>query len=340
MTVLTEASIGYQRVTPVIAALAGAEAVYAVGRDTAGAARREAEEQTATLAAAAGVGERIHLVSSRLQAPLAEVDVVTSLPGVRPVDESVLRSLPPTAAVTLMAAVARWRPADVDVAACRRMGVAVAGVDEDALDLYRYAPLGAIAMLLRLGVGVIGSTLLVAGDGLALAKVVRALGALGARVLVAAPEPAGRITLCGGEKAGESLAQTEVQGRLAECDALLTYSDDLTRVLVGPGGDITAREVARLAPHLGVVCGSGVCDQRGLTEAGLRCKLATGGDGAPGDFAPEPVIELHTAGLKVGEALVQARRRGSSPLAAEAFAAESAHADLVPKDLPQARRSS
>ncbi|MGO8684081.1 MAG: hypothetical protein ACLQUT_05815, partial [Thermoleophilia bacterium] len=79
-----------------------------------------------------------------------------------------------------------------------------------------------------------------------------------------------------------------------------------------------------------------------LSEAGLR-HLPTGPDSAaaaavPDDLTPEPVIELHTAGLKVGQALTQARHRGSSPLAAESFAAQTAHADQLPKDLPRSRR--
>ena len=36
--------------------------------------------------------------------------------------------------------------------------------------------------------------------------------------------------------------------------------------------------------------------------------------------------------------MTRARRRGSSPLAAEQLAAEEAHAELLPKDLPATRR--
>ena len=120
LRVLTEASVGYRRVTPVIAALAGADEVYAVGRDTVAASRKEAEEQTAYFAELAHVGARVKLLSTRLQAPLETVDVVTDLPGVRPVDESIVRNVAETAAVTLMRGAAHWHAADVDVATCRR----------------------------------------------------------------------------------------------------------------------------------------------------------------------------------------------------------------------------
>ena len=76
-----------------LAALAGADEVYAVGRDSAAASRKEAEEQTAYFAELAHVGATVKLLSTRLQAPLATVDVVTDLPGVRPVDESIVRNV-------------------------------------------------------------------------------------------------------------------------------------------------------------------------------------------------------------------------------------------------------
>ena len=123
----------------------------------------------------------------------------------RPIDESIVRNVAETAAVTLMRGAAHWRGGDVDVATCRRHGIAVAGLDEEAVGLYRYPPLGVLAALLDLGVEVAGSTVVVAGDGPSCAYVVQALARLGARVLVAAPETAGRIGLYGGEKAGDAL---------------------------------------------------------------------------------------------------------------------------------------
>src|SRR5665647_3326464 len=113
LRVLTEAGVGYRRVTPALAALAGAAEVYAVARD------------------------RVHVLPTRLQAPLAGVDIVTDLPGVRPIDEAIVRNVADTAAVTLMRGVAHWRTADVDVATCRRGAIAVADVDEDGIDLFR-----------------------------------------------------------------------------------------------------------------------------------------------------------------------------------------------------------
>jgi len=337
LRVLTEAGVGYRRVTPAIAALAGADEVYAVGRDSAAASRKEAEEQTAYFAELARVGARVRLLSTRLQAPLADVDIVTDLPGVRPVDESILRSVAETAAVTLMRGTAHWRPADVDVATCRRRGIAVAGLDEEAVGLFRYAPQGVLAGLLDLGVEVAGSTVVVAGDASAVPYVVQALARLSARVLVAAPETAGRIDLFGGEKAGDALGSDAVAGRLAEADALVLCPSGADARTVGPGASVDAARLAAAAPHLAVVGLDAESDLRALASAGLRCRPAGGPAGEP-DLLPQAVISRHAAGLKVAEVMARARRRGSSPLAAEQLAAAEAHAELLPKDLSAARR--
>lgn len=341
LRVLTEATVGYGRVTPIIAALAGADSVFAIGRDTPQASRKQAEAQTEWLARLAGVQDSIRFYSTRLQAPLATVDVVTDLPGVRPVDEAIARNLPETAVVTLMRGAAAWRPGDVDVATCRRAGIAVAGVEEDAVGLNRYVPMQVVWGLLALGVQVVGSTIMVVGDGQAFAHVVRALAALRAEVLVAAPEPAGRVDLYGGRKLGDSLAEPAVLGRLAEADALVLCPGSAQERVVAPVGPVDAARLAAAAPHLAVVTQDAAADRKALAAAGLRTWPADGHSTTPAsvtDLLPQPVIQLHAAGLKVGETMARARRRGSSPLVAEQLAATEAHGEQLPKDLGAARR--
>jgi hypothetical protein len=296
------------------------------------AARRDAEEQTAWLAGAAGVQDRIRFFPTRLQAPLHTVDIVTDLPGVRPVDESIVRNLTAGAVVSLMRGTGAWRATDVDVASCRRAGIPVAGLDEDAVGLYRWTALTAVHGLLSLGIEIAGATLAVAGDGPAYGHVVRALAQLGAHTLVVAPDNAGRIALYGGEKIGADLGDEVARGRLAEAEALVVCPAEPGRRLVGPGAEIDAARLAAAAPHLAVLCLEGEVDRRGLAAAGLAV-WPSDGPAVPGDLLPQAVVELHTAGLKVGEVMARARQRGSSPPVAEELAAAEAHAELLPKDL-------
>ena len=238
-----------------------------------------------------------------------------------------------------MRGVAHWRAADVDVATCRRGGVAVAGVDEDGIDLYRYLADGG-----RLGPAAAGRRgrrrrrcWWPATDPRT-RKVARGLAQAGARVLVAAPDGAGRISLYGGEKVGDAPRRTRPLAAASPrptpwCCAPPTR----TRAPSGPAAGSTRppwRRPRRTSPWSSL---SGELDGRGLAGAGLR-SWPGAGDPAPLELLPQPLIELHTAGLKVGEVMARARRRGSSPLAAEQLAAAEAHAELLPKDLGAPRR--
>lgn len=336
LTVLTGAGVGSRGITPVLAALAGAE-VYAVARDTVDGGRVDAQREVLQLARAALVESRVHVIASRLQAPLSGIDIVTNLPGVRPIDETILRSLTGTAAVTLMCGASGWRSSDVDVVGCRRLGIPVAGVDEGAVNLHRFTPAAAMWGLLVLGVHVIEATVLVAGGGLACASTVCGLARAGARVLAAMPESAGMIALYGAEKAGDRLAEASVLARLPEADALVLCAECPDTRFLGPGLGIDADGLAAMAPHMAVVNLSGELDRLALAGAGLRFWSA-GGGGTPYDLLPQPLIALHAAGLKVGEVLTRARRCGSSAPAAEELAAAQAHAQPLPKDLSALRR--
>ena len=231
-----------------------------------------------------------------------------------------------------MRGTAAWRAADVDVASCRRAGIPVAGLDEDAVGLYRWTALTAVHGLLGLGVEIAGATLAVAGDGPAYGHVVRALAQLGARILVATPDNAGRVALFGGEKIGADLGDEIALSRLAEAEALVVCPGEPGRRVIGLGAEIDAAGLAAAAPHLAVVCLEGEIDRRGLAAAGLTAWPAAG-PAAPADLLPQAVVELHAAGLKVGEVMARARQRGSSPPVAEELAAAEAHAELLPKDL-------
>jgi len=336
LTVLTEAATGVRRLGAGLAALAGAEAVYAVARHTAEAARGEAEAATAAFAAACGLAARVTVLATRLQAPLHEVDVVLDLPGVRPVDESVLRNLAATGAVALTQRAALWRRQHVDVAACRRHGVAVAGLDEEAAGLWQH--LGAVALrgLAALDVDAVAATVVVAGDGAFYAHAVRALAPLCRRLLVVAPDNPGRVALHGGEKVADDLAAPGLAERLAAADALVLCSDrdEPSWLAAGQGATMPAPEaLARLAPHLAVVAVPAARDLRALASAGLRVWPDPPPAHSPWETVPRAFATQVAAALKVGAAMSRARRRGSSPLAAEQAAAAEACADLLPKDL-------
>src|SRR5262245_19813140 len=85
-TVFTEAATGAYAVTPVLAALAGANRVYALTRSTAYGTVEEVASQTKALAEAVGAGNRIEIITEKHPDLLAKSDVVTNSGHVRPID--------------------------------------------------------------------------------------------------------------------------------------------------------------------------------------------------------------------------------------------------------------
>jgi len=335
LRVLTEAGVGLGRLTAVLAAVAGAE-VFAVSRDTVEGTRRDAESQTAELASLAHVQDRVHLVATRLHAPRGAVDIITNLPGVQPIDESVLRAAAETGVVSLMGGVAQVR-SDVDLAACRRLKIAVAGLSEEALGLCRSASSAALYGLLSLGVDVTAADVVIAGEGPLFASTAKGLARAGVNVLAACGENAGRLGLYDARKIGDGLGDESVTEQLSRADAVVVCAGQPDVRTIGAGAWLAPADLAARAPHMVVVHLCGEIDRRALAAAGVRV-WPSSGPGAAHDLLPGPRLEQHAAGLVVGAVLARARLKGSSPLAAEQLAAAEAGAQLVPQDLGALRR--
>src|SRR5690349_18288225 len=128
LAVLTEAASGPYLATPVLAAAAGARAVYAVAANTPH--HRAADVETATRALAERVGVEVTVLQNKQAHALSDADIVTNTGAVRPIDAATVRALKPTAVVTLMWETWEFLPAQLDLAACRAEGILVLGTDE------------------------------------------------------------------------------------------------------------------------------------------------------------------------------------------------------------------
>ena len=100
LTVLTEAASGAYVVTPVLAAMAGAE-VFAVAAGNAYASGDEIRELTGVLARTAGVLDRLELVDRKDPAIVGSADIVTNSGRIRPIDAETVGHMKPSAVVAL-----------------------------------------------------------------------------------------------------------------------------------------------------------------------------------------------------------------------------------------------
>jgi hypothetical protein len=145
VSVLTEAATGAYASTAVIAALAGAEWVYAFARDSRHGSCGEVARQTLSLARAAGVADRVEIVIGSPYDAAGKSLVVTNSGNLRPLDAELIGRLPSSAVVALMYEAWEFRHADIDMAACRRRGIPVVGVNERHPQVGVFPYLGCLA---------------------------------------------------------------------------------------------------------------------------------------------------------------------------------------------------
>jgi hypothetical protein len=298
LTVLTEAASGPYVVTPVIAALANAERVIAITADSRFASAEEVVAQTRALEALSGVDREIEVHTERSPELFARADIVTNLGFVRPIDERAVQAMKQLAAVPLMCEAWEFRSGDVDLAACRRRGIPILGTNEDypGLDVFQYSGWLCLKMLLEAELEVHKSRILiVSGD-----KFGRVIEKLLARSGVA-------VCLL------DNLREIDRE-QLARGDALVVADYLRDDVIIGAGGDIGAVELAQLNQGITVIQFAGRVDTQGLAENGIKVYPGIELDAhrmamTLSGLGPRPVVELHAAGLKVGEIAVRKRAR-------------------------------
>lgn len=290
LTVLTEAATGFYSVTPVIAAEANAEKVFAFTRASEFGSAAEAAEATKMLAQHARLESRIEIIHGDLAASVPHAQIVTNSGHLRPIEAKTIDLLPEDAVIALMYESWEYRDGDIDLSACRRRQIPVIGVNELHPKLEVFSFLGPLAakFLTDAGVGVAGQRLLVICDNTFDRFLVDELENLGAEVelintLSAIPKEPWD---------GVLVAMTP--------DPLTQFDAAAAERLISAGGKPV------IAQFFGFV------DRSATDAAGLgswpEVPPAEGHMGILfSDLGPEPVVLLQTGGLRAAEAYYRSR---------------------------------
>ena len=312
LEVLTEAATGYFMFTPIIAALAGAAKVYALTKDSQYGKARDIRDATMALARHFGVERGIQVLSSSDAPEIANADIITNLGHVRPLDKSFLRKLKKTSVIPLMFEAWEWRPEDLDLVECREMGIPVLATNEDHehLQTMRFVGHLSLKLLLELKIEIFDSRIVVLGSGKfggAVAQSLRDGGSLVDHVETESPVV---------------LENKEVLEALKQCDGLIIAEHLCREQLIGPSGPISGEDLHTLNPSLVLAHIAGNVDQEDIRRSGIRYRPE--GFARPGYMSvttgylgPRPEIDLHTAGLKIGEIMARARLGGEGMSEAE-----------------------
>lgn len=316
LMVLTECASGPYAHTAVIARLAGAE-VHAVGRDSRFGTHADNERLLRTLLTKAGLHEGVKIHRDETpESVWGAVDVVTNVGFLRPISRRQIESLPATAVIPLMWETWEFRDADLDLRAAQQCGIAVIGTDEGGrLDLFRYVGMMGLKLLLEMGLEVHKSRVVLIGGHVTGREIGRALGALGLEFDWYTPGGDERDDRCWSYRELETLLDRSTP------DAILCAEHKDATLLVGAGAALSFDEIATRFPQVRWGHIAGNVDVEGLRGSGIRHfpeRIEPFGHLSyqAWELGPRPVLELHAAGLKVGEIAARARQAGASVEAA------------------------
>lgn len=290
--VVTEAATGAYAVTPVIAALAGAR-VTAYTRASRFGTVEEVRRQTARLAEALNLADRIEVVEQLHRDALASADIVTNSGHLRPLTAELVNRMTPGAVIPLMYESWEYRAQDLDIEVCRGRGIAVGGTNERHPKLRVFDFLGMLALqgLLNSGVPVVESNVLLICDNAFRTFIEQSLRLAGARV-----------TTVDGAASG-------VDAALAEWayDAVVLAATPSDRPWLGKAGQ-------SVAAAAGIPAGSVLVQIFGDVDReafdGVRFyPVAAPSPGHMGvmlhEIGVEPVLRLQAGGLKAAECLLR-----------------------------------
>ena len=312
MVVFTEAATGSFQWTPIIALLAGASKVIAIVKDSAYGSVESIISQTNTLVKKLGCDSRLELVTD--YSLINQTDIITNLGFVRPINASLVYNMKPTAVIPLMWETWEYRKQDLDLSECLRRDILVLGTNEHHQDLnfMDYIGLLVLKLLFEAGLEVANNKILVLGGGEFALAAAKSITSSGGKVGVVC-ERSELPQVIDNKWLAITIGENAARQFIAEADALVCIDHISEEQIIGNNAAMSVTEFVNLNPELRVIHVSGLIDHESLRNLGIHIypdKLAQTPRTmsiTPAYLGPRPVIELHTAGLKVGEEMVRAR---------------------------------
>ncbi len=307
LIVLTEAASRNYVVTPIIAAIAGAEKIYAITADSQYGQAKDVADFTNRFAEYCGVRNKVQVIFEKTKRIVNQADIITNLGFVRPINRELIDMMKEDAVIPLMCEAWELREGDIDLKVCRAKGIPVMATNEDypGLEVFDFSGNLCIKMLFELEIEVYKSKIAVISSdkfGIVIEKYLKAAGA-----------QTGKF---------KNLKNQECREFIKTCDALVIADYSSYETFIGNKGQITVCDLFELSPGISVVQFSGMVVVDELAEAGIPCfprhSIGTRRMGMTlAHLGPKPVISLHTAGLKVGELMARERLSNRSREEAE-----------------------
>ncbi len=296
LTVLTEGASGNFVATSLIAAKANAKKVYAITKDSKYGNSDDVIDFCNRCSERLGL-KKIEYSNSSPSVFADKCDIVTNLGFVRPINKELIDKLPITASVSLMWEPWELRKSDIDIDYCHQKSLPVIGTNEgDArLNTFNYVGILAAKLLLESGIEIYNSRISIIGTNPFGESIMSCLTNMGASCDLYVPNEIKK-------------------NKIYSSDAIVIAEHNDSSVLIGERGLLDISEIKNNNINVIHICGKVEIeeDDPGLL---LNPKVL-----APFGFmsvtteyvGPKPIVDLHTAGLKLSEIITRSRLKGLS----------------------------
>lgn len=315
LVVTTEVASGDYVYLPLIAALAGADKVYALGRDTSYGKYIEHKARLSDISRAFGVSSIIEPCETSSFNSWVESDIITNSGMVRPIDRAKLQQLKLTAVIPLMWETWEFRSNEIDINACQEFGIPVIGTEEKfgAIDMYEYPGMLALRMLFDVQCDFSSDKIALIGGGLTGTLIAKTLSRFNDSFLWFTDQPLDK------EFKRNSIPLRSLDSLIKEdyLDVIFVAEHSVNNPLIGNGAPITFEKIGEKFPDVKVVHLCGNIDKENLVNSKLSFypqNIAPFGHMSvfPSVMSVKPTLKLFSGGLKVGEIASKIRKRGGS----------------------------
>ncbi|GJL61924.1 MAG: hypothetical protein NPIRA04_05780 [Nitrospirales bacterium] len=315
--VLTEAATGPYAATVALAALAGADEVWAITRNSQWGYASEIINNIEYFLERIGVQQCVHFIDGDSSMAPSGCDLVTNLGFVRPIDRVVISKLSHSAVVALMWEPWEFRPGEIDLEALHQEDIPIIATAEQHAEVRTFDYIGPTIgrLLLEEGVEIVRSRLLLVGSDPFGESAATWLAAAGASVVRASPMDWGRVAI-------------EARNVGNGFDSLVLVEHRDHRMIIGSKDERALAVLAKDGVPIIRLCGvvdSEIIRGSGCTispDVAIRAGSMTVTTAYAGS---RPVVDLHAAGLKAGSIVVRARQQGQSSQEAVAAAIASGY---------------
>jgi hypothetical protein len=293
-TILTEVGSNFYLFTPIIAALAGAEKVYAWTRDSIYGSGKEIAVACLTIAKEVGVEDRIEIsVNEKPQENIKKADLITNSGFLRPLNKEMLSKAKKSVVIPLMFEAWEIRKEEIDIEYCINEGIKVAGTWEDhpKIKVFSFVKELAVKMVHEAGFEIMGSNFIVWSDDHFGKKVKKGLINNGAASVKIVSDFLG------------------LMANISDLDVLFICDYDEERSYFGESGILNLKLMKDFNNSFGVVHLYGDIDSNYVENCGIN--IYPKFNGTPmnmtftlGHVGLVPLINLQVAGFKVGQEML------------------------------------